>query len=127
MPPLERTDCKQDALYWERTGWDREVNPVTADPVALKVRWVNKRREVIDRHGNTIALDATAVVKQEVADGSLMWLGTLAEWQGTGSGLVENQLMQVVWFDSATDIKHRVAAGHVRRTVGLMRFRDAVP
>ena len=113
----------QTAVLWPCSGRDNYGEPQVGSPVEILVRWITKRMEALDALGNTIALDAQAVVNQEIAVGSLMWLGTLASWQGTGSAVQPSDLMQVKIYDEATDLKGRAT----RRTAGLMRFRDALP
>lgn len=74
--------------------------------------------------GNRIAVDARVVVNQDIDIGSLMWEGTQEEWEmGTGSGGIDDEIMQVVTFNKATDVKGR----RIRREVGLMKYRDTTP
>ncbi len=130
MPALEVTDLNQLALLWPATGFDSFGQPVVGAPVEIPVRWLTKRREVLDAKGDKIALDATAVVRQEVPMGSHVWLappGTrkgqaLNVWYGTGSSGVPNELMEVKTFNLTPDLKAR----NQRRELGLMRLHDSV-
>ena len=120
MPALETRDRKQDAVLWQRSGYDKHGQATVEQPVALKVRWEDKFVEVLDPKGNTIGVDATAVVDRNVSVGSIMWLGCLDK---LGPGASPQGLMEVKAFNSTPDIRNRAQ----RRTVGLMRFRDKLP
>lgn len=122
MPQLEEMDRHQDALYWEATGTDSYGQPTHGAVQCLKVRWENGRRLASDANGNPIAIDATvATGPKTVLAGSLMWLGKLADTPGT-SETPESDLMIVVGFDSATDIKGRAT----RREALLQRYKNTL-
>lgn len=115
MPPLERTDRLQRAAYWEASGYDDYGRPLLLNPVELLVRWVDDDRDVLDDQGNTIALNATVIANQNLAVGSLMRLGTLAEALDNPGSYLE-----VKTFNATRDIKGR----NLRRAAGLMRAGD---
>jgi hypothetical protein len=135
VPALEANFRSQVAVLWAWNGsYDAYGQPVpSSPPVEIAVRWntMPTRREVLDSKGNTVALDATVVVNQVIAVGSLMWLGALAQWYGIGTGSagvsVEgqqgagNELMVVKTYTEVPDIKGRQSF----KTVGLMRFRGS--
>lgn len=123
MPALETHDRYQDAVLWVRTGQDFHGRPLLADPIDLKVRWVPTKREVQDAHGNTIAIDAVAVVDRNIVVGSLMWLGRIEELPGTEPGAIPTDVMYVVTAPETSDLKNRF----VRRTVNLARYSDSLP
>lgn len=124
MPPPETAHRHQTALYWALAGVDGYNQPKVSAPVELLVRWETGRREALDPEGNKIGVEALVVVDREVLIGSAMWLGTLAEWYtGTGSGGQDDEVMQVVTYNQASDVKNR----NVRREVGLNKFMDARP
>lgn len=125
MPPPERTDRKQRAVLWAVTGTNNHGQKVcTTTGVELKVRWVGKQAVRLDPQGNTIAVDATVIVAQDVTIGSIMWLGALADIPGTGTPpLPESDLMQVKTFDKTDSMN----PNFVRREVGLMRYNDTFP
>lgn len=123
MPAPETSNRYQHAVLWERTGADRYGEPTRGEPVELRVRWVQKRGEVTDAQGNRTPLDAAVVVDRQIPVGSLLWLGTLDSWQGTGSVGADSELHEVVTYSETPDVKGRVAL----RSVGLKRFRDALP
>lgn len=128
MPPLETKDLKQYAVLWPFVGYDDYAKPVHNSPIELTppagVRWLTKRRMMTDAQGNVIALDATAVVARKIDPDSLIWLGRLAEWYGTGSGgdpaTLGNELMIVKIYNEAPDLKHR--AMNIRRDIGMLKY-----
>ena len=113
----------QAAVLWAAVSpvsYDRYGQTLVSAPVEIKVRWLTCRREVLDSKGNTIALDAEAVVGQQIPVGSRMWFGSLSSWAGTGSGLPDKEVHEVKVYHETPDVKGRA----VRRTVGLMRWHD---
>jgi hypothetical protein len=123
MPPLETMDRKQDAVLWEKNGVsDDGEYTVTANAVALKVRWEDVRREVVDAQGNTIGTDATVVVNRRIEIGSWLWPGKLSS---LGNPVVPptSGLFRVIVYNETPDIKNR----NIRRTVTLMRSNDTLP
>ena len=131
MPPIEVRDCPQDAVLWPILGYNDEGQAVVSDePIALNavegrgVRWLQKRREALDAQGNTVLLDATAIVERRIDPGSNMWLGSIGDLPpGTSFQGELDELHYVATYKETPDIKGR----EVRRTVGLVRFRDALP
>lgn len=98
-----------------------ETKVDTTDPVEIKVRWVQTKREAIDPQGNVIAIDATVIVDREVVVGSKLWLGPLADYYGTGGDDVE--FVEVVSVARTPDLKNRA----IRRELGVRRFRGTLP
>lgn len=123
MPQMEVSYLPQDAVLWPATGVDDDGEVTVGAPVEIRCRWVYKRMETLDRKGSTIALDALVVVDREVADNSLLWLGKLEDWYGTGSAGVGVGLHQMVTYSGTPDLKGRVQ----RRTLGLKRYKDRLP
>jgi hypothetical protein len=124
MPPFEDMDLTDVAILWPVAGRDANNEPLVGEPQQISCRWVQKNREVVTAQGESLGLDATAVVDREVAPESIMWLGALEDWYGgQGSAGDSTQLMQVKTTEFARDVKGRVT----RRTVGLTRFRDRLP
>lgn len=119
MPQQERSFRRQKALLWLATGTDRFGQPtVTTTPVEIKVRWNTNRAERLAPDGTTVTVDGTAVVDQIIPIDSLMWLGTLEEWLGTGSGLTDTELCVVKTFRDTPDLKARASF----KEAGLMRY-----
>lgn len=123
MPAIETAYRRQKAVLWPWSGYDSYAEPLRGEPVEIDVRWLNKSREVPGPQGSPITVDATAVVDREIVVGSLMWLGELADWYGTGSAGDDTALMEVVAYGEVPDLKGR----DIRRTVGLVYFRDTPP
>ena len=128
MPAPERILRYQTALLWEFSGYDKYGQPTVSAPVEIQVRWNTKRREVVDAKGFIIAYDASAVVDQVIAVGSLMWLGTLEDWNdaGTGSGstsISADDVFECKNFTLTPDLKNRFS----QKTVDLMRYRKLPP
>jgi hypothetical protein len=122
MPQPELANRTQRAVLWPMLGYDAYGQATVGPPVEILVRWDTKRRETLDREGNSIALDATAVVDRRIDIGSRMWLGPISEWLGTGS-LEEDThsgVMEVRSYSETPDIKGRFTF----RVVGLMRLHD---
>lgn len=120
MPPIETSDRYQKAVLWSVTGSNNYGDVIRSDPVELTVRWEDDSRDVRDADGTVLTLAATVVVDREVAKGSLMWLGELANWYGTGSAGDEDDVMQVVETHTTPDLSNKF----IRRTLGLMKYRD---
>lgn len=125
MPPMEKRHRKQKAVLWPILGVDEFNEPTYDDPVELNVRWTWKNMQAVSPTGSPMALDAQVVVGEVVYIGSLMWEGTLADWYGTGSAGDDDAVMYVVTSNETADLKNR--PNHRRRTLGLSRFKDAVP
>ena len=121
MPHPEISGLHQKAVLWPATGkYDDYGQPKIGTAEEIKVRWLKRNTEVLDRDGNMINVDATAVVDKEVAIGSQMWLGALADWLATGSGSTTNQVMQVKSYRETPDIGKKA---YMRR-VGLLRIKE---
>lgn len=125
MPQPESTHRLQDAVLWAQTGVDRYGEPVVGTAQAIKVRFNAAKKRVLTPEGKTITLDGTAIVNQAIAVGSLLFIGTLTTYVGTGSGSGSDdaQLLQVKSYNDTPDIKNRSSL----KEVGLMRFRNALP
>ena len=131
MPPPEEGERRQTAILWAvspsdglspRTGPYGEI--IVEDPVEIRVRWVDRSSQTIGPTANTISYDSVAVVGQAIPIGSLMWLGTLEDYYGTGEGDVQsNRIMQVDEYKETPDLKGR----EVLRSVGLMRYKNRLP
>src|SRR5262245_35698622 len=120
MPGAERRDQPQPAVLLRKLGVDEANEPVLADAEEILVRCIKGRAQVPDPQGTLITLDARALVTEEIAIGSLLWLGELADWLGTGSVAVNTELHEVVTYTETNDLKGR----HTTRRLGLRKFRD---
>lgn len=124
MPAFETMDRYQKALLWSRVGYDQHSQPVVATglPVELNVRWQDSKRQSLDAQGNTIAVDATAVLDRVILNGSIMWLGALNDLPGTAY-TPETDLMEVSYCKKVPDLKNRFQ----RYEVGLIRYKNSLP
>ena len=126
MPPLERTDLLQRAVWFATNGVDSYGQWTYAAPQEIPCRWIQKRSIIQDHEGNNLMLDATVIVNQNVTNGDLMWLGSLDNWNdaidNAGSGQTPSEVMQVKSYDWTPDIKAR----NQRRELGLMRYREKI-
>lgn len=121
MPPFETMDCRQKAVLWAVSNTlDSFGHYIVDAPVEIDVRWENKKHEETDAQGNPITLDAFVIAKQEIGVGSEMWLGKLDDYNGTGSGGDDSEIMRVVTSNKFPDIKNK----NIRYELGLQRFRD---
>ena len=127
MPSQEVAFLRQRALLFAGPmGYNRAGKPVVAQiPVEVPCRWNFRRTEGLDSHGNTVTFDAAAVVSQRVNVGSLMWPGSLDDYNGTGSGMAnmivsDEEKYEVKGEATTFDIKGRARF----RTLGLMRFKQ---
>lgn len=121
MPAFEVMDLRQRAVLWAASGYDSYGEAKIGPPVEVAVRWLTKRRTILDAQGNTIALDAQAIVKQFVSENSLIWLGTIASWMEARPALPE--VCQVKTYGQTPDIKKR----NTRYELGLLRWKSTAP
>lgn len=123
MPTLETLDRHQKAVLWEKVEDDTQGEPLVGDPVELTVRWEKIREEIQKPDSTIVALGAEVVVDRKIPIGSIMWLGELEEWYGTGSQGEGVELMQVQVYEEIPDLKNR----YTIRTVKLDFFRGSLP
>lgn len=136
MPPLERTDLLHTAVFWHLKKVDGYANPVLGEPVEIDCRWTDQQSRALDPNGNTVTVDATVVVDDDIEQfasneagpfwptiiGGMLWRGGLYDLPGTGF-VPPDGIMQVKTYNATDDLKAREA----RRVVGLMRFTDTLP
>lgn len=123
MPAPEVAHLNQWSILWSPGAADRYGLPTRGEPEEIRVRWMAGQRVADGPDGGTIVLDALADVDRVIAQDSLMWLGTIEEWNEAGSGPGDSELMRVVRYRATPDVKGRA----MRRTVDLQRFRQALP
>lgn len=124
MPDIETDLLFQKALVWAPTG-KKVTGEITVShtPVEIDCRWIDTYREALSPDGQKIVLEATVIVAQDIAIGSIMWLGTEIDWFGTGSTSDNTRLMQVIYFKKTPDVDNMV----YRRRAMLMRWRNSLP
>jgi len=127
MPPLEDFDQVDTAVLWEWASVDGYGRQRVAEPVEVPVRWVQKWIEVPDGQGSSIILEATVALDRRVRVGSILWLGTLEEWEedhfGTGTSIDDPELHVVRTSNNTNDVK----GISDRWELGLQRWRQELP
>jgi len=123
MPAFETMDRPQKITYWERLGTNRLGNFVIGSPIELKVQWDDRASRTMDSKGNWIGIDGTLFTNRVLKIGSIVRLGTISDWQGTGSGLVPTDLMEIKTGDEVYDLKGRNQVFFY----GMMRYTDSLP
>lgn len=120
MPAIEVDELNQDAVLWPKASYDDygERTIASTTGTAIKVRWEQGRSESKDAQGNTIAFDSEIAVDREIAIGSILWLGKLADLPSPPTNLRE-----VVDYLEIPDIKNR----HKRRIVRVMKLSNELP
>lgn len=66
----------QDATFWSRTGSDGYGGYTFSSPVALKVRWEDKRELFTSLGGEEQVSQAIVYSEQDMAVGDYLFLGT---------------------------------------------------
>jgi hypothetical protein len=145
MPPLERTDLLDAAVFWPPKGGgkpDAYGALVVGSPVEIPCRWTDQQARALDPQGNTITVDATVVVDDDIEQfapdppspsqawrwiiGGILWRGGLYDLPGTGvaeSRVPTSGVYVIKTYNATSDIKGR----EYRRTVGLFRFMESMP
>ena len=124
MPAPEICDLLHRMVVWPSVGRDIDGMPrVSSAPTEYPCRWVGKQSQVLDAQGNTVSVDATAVMAVDIPLFSAVWLGTLAQLPGTTPHPPPDTVMTVVVVNSTDSINIR----STRRTLGLKRAKDTLP
>jgi len=135
MPPLEDFDLLQCAVFWPILSVDEYADPVLGMPVQLDVRWVPQSQIVLTPQGNSISVDTTVIVNDDIEQfaiegqpfystviGGMMILGGLYDIPGTDFTPV-GSIYQIKTFQRTPDLKNRF----MRRVLGLLRYTDTLP
>jgi len=124
---LETSSRLQKAVYWEASGVDNHGCPKLKAPIEVDVRWEQVARTVLhddsfnlSNPGKMVAIVAEVIVDRKMPQGSVLWLGELADLVGTGSSIQD--LCEVCFYEEVPDLKGR----NIRRSVTLMRSRDVL-
>lgn len=123
MPSPETAALTDDATLWEFTGHDPSGEVKVSPPIQIECRWIWKKTQSTDASGNAIMLDATVIVDRDIRDQSILWNGTLQEWEDTGSEEVNPEIMQVKVYKETRDMKGRESY----RELGLAFFKGRLP
>ena len=121
MPPMEASHRFQKAVIWTESSADEYGRKTLATGTELTVRWedasIFPRPELSEEE----ELDATLVVNQVVALGSIIWKGQLTDLPSPVSSTTD--LFEVIRFSEIPDIKGR----EIRYLCGLQKYSDTIP
>lgn len=109
----------EKAVLWVRTTFDEAGEPVVAEPIEIDVRWEADRREIIGPNDTPIAVTAVVMVDRNIPEGSMMWLGELADLPAE----VTEGIQEVVAYSEVPDVKGR----EFQRTVMLAKYKGQLP
>jgi hypothetical protein len=123
MPSPETAALTDDAVLWSKAGHDATGEAKVSSPMQIECRWVWKKTQSTDATGNTVMLDATVVVDREIEDGSILWNGTLEEWEDVGSEETNPELMEVKTYKETKDMRGR----ETYRELGCAFYRGRLP
>ena len=134
MPlPIEYDELNQTAVLWSFTGVDSYNKPERSSAEEINVRWrtirISSAYQAAGADGGIAAIEsvvtANVIVDREIEKRSLMWLGTISEFNagGSGSGTDAAEVMEVLRYSETFDIK----GIEKRREVELKRFQGDLP
>lgn len=123
MPRLQYRLRKQKAILWPvgSTYTDSGRQKISATYQELDVQWDNSQHQMIGSDGETIAIDVAVVVAQDVAEGSIFWLGPESDLPSPLANI--SNLYEVISSSKVLNVK----GSRYRRTLGLQRYGDKLP
>lgn len=70
---------RQKAVYWApgTQEFDEYGQPLWADPIAIRCRWIDIQEEFITLAGTRTAVSVRVFVDRDLVVGGLIWLGSL--------------------------------------------------
>ncbi len=122
MPPIEEFATEDTALLFVWNGEDQYNEPTFEYPIEIDVQWVEKTAVMSGPGGTPITVDVLVIALVDIILDSVMWLGTLDDWIGTGSNDTDSTLYQVAAAAYTPDIKAR----ETRRRYGLIRYKGSL-
>lgn len=115
---------RQLAVLWPFVSYDENGEPMVGSPQELTVRWEQGLSQEITPRTNPIAVAATVWVDREIANGSMLRIGSLADITGTGTEVVTiDNILEVVDYQVIPDVKGRV----FERVVLCQKYADGLP
>lgn len=119
MPAIEVSGLDQKAALWaSRNISDSHGEPTVSAAVEINARWEKRTFESIMDDATPVAITGVIHVDREIPEGSIMWLGELADVPDPPTKLVS-----VVSYDEIPDVKSR----EYQRTVTVRKWKDALP
>ncbi len=102
-----------------------EGNRIVCSPLEIETQWDWDYQTIRDDNGNTVTVEATISVKQDIKQHSIIAMGELDRWDalGTGSAGDMGPFMEVVRFTKTSDINNR----NFERTAYLARYKNVLP
>lgn len=120
MPAIETEGANQFAVLWAYSAPDSHGQPTVEAAVEIAARWEWGQRQVMTAESTPITCDASVMVDQEIAMGSLLWQGELADLPDPVEDVV---LYEVVGKDTTPDVKGR----SFQRNVFVRKWRESLP
>jgi len=114
----ETAGRKQKATLWAVAGRDREGRPTVSAGVEILVRWEKATEEIISDEALSLVASDVLMTDQEIAEGSIIWKGALADVPDPPTDLRE-----VISNEEIPDVKGR----SYQRTVVLGKYANALP
>jgi hypothetical protein len=118
MPTVERVGLTQRAVMWAPSGVDNYGNTRVSSPVEILCGWPQVKTKPGNAQSDAVSRTEQLAVDRDIAIGSILWLGSLADLPDTPESLRE-----VVSVTKTPDIKGR----QFRYTVGLAAFSNSLP
>lgn len=124
MPSPEQFELPHTALVWMVKGTDRYgQQTVSSSPEVIKCRWNQRFTNQDTANEDLEALGADVRVLIKIPVGSIMKLGTLSDFLGTGSNDQNQELYHVQSYADISDIKGMFSS----REVTLSRYKGVLP
>lgn len=123
MPSPERDGLIHKAVLWPFLRTDVQGEPVVGPGVEVDSRWLWGVSIGLGPEGESISNDVTIKIDQYVTVGSIMWQGTLKEWNALPPGSTDTWLVQV----NSERIVEDIRGEEVGYKLGASRFRDSLP
>lgn len=123
MPSPESDGLIHKAVLWPFLRTDIQGEPVVGPGVEVDSRWLWGVSIGLGPEGESVSNDVTIKVDQYVIVGSLMWQGTLAEWNALPPGSTDTWLVQV----NSERIVEDIRGEETGYKLGASRFRDSLP
>ena len=119
--PLETQDLLQTAVLWPATAteYDNNGELKRGASVSIKVRWPYVETDGRSPQGVSIGYDGTVIVDRDITVGSIMFLGTLSDYENASSPTV----FVVTQFSKTPDVKNR----QYRRKVLVQKHSAELP
>jgi len=118
MVTQEESFCNQKAVVWKQTGTDNYGNPTVTSPTQILIRFDKQQGETLDTNSQVLKTVATIVLKEDIANGGIIWLGHIDDLPASPTPLYE-----VIDFSKIVDVKGR----HPRRVAKAIRFNGVLP